>query len=97
MFVILGHYLPFQTPDNPENQNFKIEKKTFYYFTILLQICTISDNHIMYGSWSATDRMFCHSGPFFALSPSYGPKKNQNFEKMKYTIVYYRFINEYHK
>ena len=25
--VILGHFLPFQPHDNPENQNFKIEKK----------------------------------------------------------------------
>ena len=30
-FVILGHFLPFQPPDNPENQNFKIEKNTWRY------------------------------------------------------------------
>ena len=27
-FVILGHFLPFQPSDNPENQNFKIGKNT---------------------------------------------------------------------
>ena len=27
-FAILGNFLPFQPPDNPENQNFKIEKSS---------------------------------------------------------------------
>ena len=27
IFVILGHFLSYQPPDNPQNQNFKIEKK----------------------------------------------------------------------
>ena len=31
IFVILGHFLSFQLPDNPENQNFKIEKNTWKY------------------------------------------------------------------
>ena len=32
--------------------------------------------------WSATDRSFCHVGPFFLLlTPN--NLKNQNFEKMK--------------
>ena len=107
IFVILGHFFPFQPPDNPENQNFKIEKNTstYFHFThlhhqwqsydvlflryearqtecfvildcflpfyppmdpenenfekknktpediIILQICTINDSHMMYGSW----------------------------------------------
>ena len=35
VFVVLGHFLPFQPPNNQENQNFKIEKSTwrYYYFT----------------------------------------------------------------
>ena len=37
IFVILGHFLLFQPPDNLENQNFKTEKKhlpilSFYTF-----------------------------------------------------------------
>ena len=32
--------------------------------------------------WSATDRIFCHFGLFFALLPP-NNLKNQNFEKMK--------------
>ena len=37
MFVILGHFLSFQPPDNTKNQNFKIEKNTwrYYHFTHL--------------------------------------------------------------
>ena len=34
--------------------------------------------------WSATDRTFCHFGPFFASYPTNNPK-NQNFEKIKKT------------
>ena len=46
-FVILGNFLPFQPPDKPKNQNFKIEKKTPGDITIL-HICIINDNHMMY-------------------------------------------------
>ena len=38
----------FQAPDNPENQNFK--KKTPGDI-IILYICTINDNYMMYDSW----------------------------------------------
>ena len=42
-------FLPFQPPDNPENQNFKIKRNTGDI--IILHIWTINDNHMMYGSW----------------------------------------------
>ena len=48
-FVILGHFLPCQPLDNPENQNFKTEKTSGDI--IILHICTINGNHMMYGSW----------------------------------------------
>ena len=35
--------------------------------------------------WSATDRIFRHSGPFFALLATMD-LENQNFEKMKKTL-----------
>ena len=44
-FVILGHFLPFKLP---ENQNFKIKKTP--RDIMILHICTINDNHMMYGS-----------------------------------------------
>ena len=49
IFVILGHFLSFQPPDNLENQNLKIEKTPGVI--IILHICTINDNCMMYGSW----------------------------------------------
>ena len=49
--------------------------------------------------WSATDRIFCHFGPFFALLP---PKnlKNQHFQKMKKMpggLEIYHFTKVYQK
>ena len=52
---------------------------------IILEMCTINGNHMMYDSWDlehATDKIFCHLGPFYALLPSFDPD-NENFEKMK--------------
>ena len=38
---------------------------------IILHICTINDHlhHMVPEIWSATDRIFCHSWPLFALLP----------------------------
>ena len=49
IFEILGHFLPFQPLDNLENQNLNIEKTPGDI--ISLHICTVNDNHMMYGSW----------------------------------------------
>ena len=64
-FVILGHILPFEPPNNLENQNFEKMKKVHGH-SIILQMCTINDNHIMYGSWDM-ERDRQNFGPFFAL------------------------------
>ena len=48
-FVILDHFLPFYPPMDPENQNFEKMKKTLEDI-IILQMCTINDSHMMYGS-----------------------------------------------
>ena len=37
--------------------------------------------------WSATGRIFCDSGPFFALLPSIDPE-HENFGKMNITAEY---------
>ena len=49
---------------------------------MILHICTINNNHMMYGSWiwSVTDIIFCYSGQFFALLTPVDPE-NQNFQK----------------
>ena len=51
---------------------------------ILLHFCTTNEDHMMYSSWDIRQhRVFCHSGPFFALWPTPKHSENQNFEKLK--------------
>ena len=47
-FVILGHVLTFDPPNNPKNQSF--EKRTPGDISIL-HLCNTNDDHMMYGSW----------------------------------------------
>ena len=49
IFVILDHFLLFYPSMDPENQNFRKMKNTSED-TIILQMCTINDSHVMYGS-----------------------------------------------
>ena len=93
-FVILGHFLPFQPPENLENQNFKIEKNTwrYYHFTHL------------HHKWQSYDVWFLRYGvqqkEFFVnldrFSP-YGPKKSKFQKNEKHTWRYYHFTNVYRK
>ena len=76
----------FNPSKNPKSQNFEKMKKMTGDI-IILHMCTIDDNHMMYNSWYIACNgqnflsfwtIFCHFNP---------PKnlKNQNFEKMKKT------------
>ena len=71
-----------QTNNNNNKTKRKKTNKTNKQKTediIILQICTMNDSHMMYGS---RDRIFHDFGPFFALlHPIITP--NHNFEKMK--------------
>ena len=60
---------------NPENQNFDKMKKTNEDI-IILQMCSINDSHMMYGSRDIQRDNFL---------PFYRPNnpKNQNIEKVK--------------
>ena len=51
IFFILDHCLPFYPPNNPKNENFEKLKKAPGDI-IILQMFTINDNHMMYGSWA---------------------------------------------
>ena len=55
-------------PNNPKNQDFT-EMKKAPGDIIILQMCSINDNHVIMfpQTWSTTDRIFCHFGPFFVL------------------------------
>ena len=85
--VILGHFLPFYPQKTPKNPNFEkwntlLEISSLYKCVQKVTIiwCMVPE------MWSATDKIFCHFGPFFALLPLPPDKpKNQNFEKLKKT------------
>ena len=64
-FVILGHFLTFDCPNNQKNQNFeKIKKKLGVI--IILHFRTPNGNHMIYGFWDIKrDRIFCQFGLFF--------------------------------
>ena len=70
-FVILGYFLPFLPPNNPENQNFEKMKETPGDI-IILHMSTINENHMMYDSWD----MECDRQCFLILGhflPFYSP------------------------
>ena len=92
-FVILGHFLPFDPPNNPKNQNFeKMKKKKtnkqnleiLAFYTCILQMMIIW--YIVLQKWSATDRIFYQFGPFFALLLPLQPRKSKLWKNEKITI-----------
>ena len=50
-FVILGHFSLFYPPADPENQNFEKLKKKKPGDIIILQMWTIKEDQVIYGSW----------------------------------------------
>ena len=67
--VILGHFLPFYSPNDPQNQKFeKIKKITE---NIILLMCNKNHNHMIYRSWDTEwDRQNLLSyQAIFCLSP----------------------------
>ena len=101
IFCHFGLFLPFQPPDNPENQNFKIEKNScrYYHFTHLHHKCQ------SYDVWFLSNGV--QQAEFFIILdhflPFYPPNKpiNLNFKKMKITpgdiiILHMCTINDYH-
>ena len=72
---------------NEKWKNEKNEMKKFAGDIIILHMCTQKNhNHIwciVPEIWSATDRIFCHHGPFFALLLPYGPRKSKFWKNEK--------------
>ena len=70
-FFILGHFLLFDPPNNPKNQNFEKRFKK-PGDVIFLNLCTTNDNHVIRDSsdMGLAERIFCHFELFFALLPS---------------------------
>ena len=83
-FVILDHFLHFYPLITKKIKILKKWRKTAGCIIILL-MCTINDNHMMYGSWDMEcDRQnFCHCGPFFALLLPLTTRKIRILKKWK--------------
>ena len=83
-FVTVDHFLPFYHPNNQKNQNFEKLKKNIWR-QIILHMCIIDDNHMMYGSWDIKhDReFFIILGHFLPFHPHNNPKKSKFWIKMK--------------
>ena len=86
-FVILGHFLP-----NKWHLNY-LEMSSFYTCATknTIKWCMLTQ------IWSATDIIFCHFRPFFALLPHYWPQKLKFGKNVKNTWRYYPFTHVYHK
>ena len=87
---IFCHFGPFFTllplPNNPKNQNFEKMKKTPRDI-IILNVFTINDNHMLYGSWNMERDGHNFLSFWNRFLPFYPPNnpKNQNFEKLNNT------------
>ena len=82
-FVMMGHFLPFDRPNNWKNQSFEKIKKTLEILWF-----TTNDDHMMYSSWDIKrDRQFFlildYFLPFHLPAARPNNPKNQNFENIK--------------
>ena len=106
IFVILGHFLPFQHPGNLENQIFKIEKNTwrYYHLTHLHHTWKSYDVcFLRYGAWQTEffvilDSFLC---PFTAPPPprpySLTTQKIKVLKKWKNFLEILSFYTDVHK
>ena len=84
-------FLPFYSPNNPKNQNFqKMKQKSGD--TIILHMCVINDNHMMYGYWNIkrNGHNFLSFWTFFL--PFCLPNNLKNFWKTEKTTWRYYYI-----
>ena len=85
MFVILGHFLHFYYTSNLKIKVFKklkkLKKKTSGDI-IILHICTINDNHMMYGSWDMECDRY-NFLPFWVIFCPFTPVKTQKIKTLK--------------
>ena len=74
--------LPFYPTNNLENQNFEKMRKRLRYITIL-HMCTIYDNHIMYGSWNIEHDREIFLTIWTILCPFTSPLTTQKIQILK--------------
>ena len=102
-FVILDRSLPFYPPMESENQNFE-NIKIMPGDIIILHMCIINDNHMMYGYWDMerNGQNFLSFLSFWTLfcpftSPPLTSWKIKISKKWKNRWRYYHFTHVYHK
>ena len=101
-FVILDLFLPFYPPKNLKNQHFEKMKK-ITRDSIILHMCTINDNNMMYDPWDIEHdgHIFLSFWTIFCTFTSLTTPKNQTFWKNGKTpgdiiILHMCTINENH-
>ena len=100
-FAILGHFLPFDPPNNPKNHNFEKNEKQawrFYYFTLAYHKWQSYDKWIL-RYWAWLTEFFVILGHFFPYAPRTTWKtkilkkwkktnNNHNWRPHHFTLVY---------
>ena len=100
--IIFCHFGPtfdLLPPNNPKKQNLKKWKKKQPGDIIILHMCTINDNHMMYGSWVIQhDRhIFLSFWTVFFLFTPLTTKKSKILKKWKKHLEILSFYKVYHK
>ena len=95
----MGYFLPFDPPNNRENENFEKIKKNPGDI-IISKLCTTNDDHIMYGLWDIkrTKQFFVFLGYFLPFYPTNNPENQISIKKRKKSsgdiiILHLRTIN----
>ena len=97
-FSHFGPFLPFYHPNDPKIQSF--EKTKNRPGDIILHMCTINKNHMMYvsGDMECDRQNFLSFWTSFCLFyPHNNPKKDKILKKWKIAWRYYHFTHVYHK
>ena len=97
-FIILGLFLLFYPSNNWKNQNFEKMTKT-HGDIIILQLCNLNDNDIMYHCWDEHSRQdFLWFWTIFCPFTHPNNPENQNFVKVKKSSWrHHEFTQVYHK
>ena len=85
--VILGHFLPFDPPNNPKIQSFRKMKITPGDM-IILHLCTKNDDHMMYGDMECDRQNFPLFWTIFCPFTSLKTQKIKILKKWKKTPVH---------
>ena len=95
IFCLFGPFLPFYPPDNPKNQNFEKTKAT--PGDIILHICIINDNHMMYDFWDTkfNRQNFLSFWTIFCIFTHLTTQKTKIFKRNTWRNYY--FTHVYHK